>query len=538
MKKILAVILCAALALSMLACAAPGTAPADTGKQEEAAKPEDAGAEEAEAEPAGESDNPWADIMDYSDEATIVYTVFGNKPNAMDEILGLINEKLMKLINTKLEMNFISLADWTTKYPLALADDSIDMIYAASWNNYATNSGKGAFLELDEDFRKKYLPVTTEVMSPAAWKQASIDGKVYGVPRNQHDNNNYGAFIFRKDILEKTGYSEGIHNYDEFFDFVEKAAEVMDPSEGYAFYAFPSMPMVQPFEMLKDHAMTVYNNMTWFTDEELADDCSNLYYYYLTDSYKEYVLRMADWAKKGVWPSNAIDSSTHTEDQFTNGRSAFYQARYTEAGNIIKSIEEKGYEVEYWPIIDDKTYVRLTDYSGDMTAITSMSKQPERAAVVLDILRNDVEINMLCQGGIEGRHYILNDDGTRSAGPEADDYGWSAWAWSLRDMNHYPVEKLEPRVQAVLDELDKHVLPEDQWPFDGFVTNDEAYDTMSAELAVVKSIVTEYQYSFDLGVFGDETEAKYEQFCQELKDAGIDNLIAEWRKQAAEYIAK
>ena len=85
MKKILAVILCAALALSMLACAAPGTAPADTGKQEEAAKPEDAGAEEAEAEPAGESDNPWADIMDYSDEATIVYTVFGNKPNAMDE---------------------------------------------------------------------------------------------------------------------------------------------------------------------------------------------------------------------------------------------------------------------------------------------------------------------------------------------------------------------------------------------------------------------------------------------------------------------
>lgn len=538
MKKILALILCAVLALSMLsACSAPASTSDDGGKQEEAAKPEEGG-EEAEAEPAADEDNPWAGIMDYSKEATIVYTVFGNKPNATDEVLALINEKLMKLINTKIELNFISLADWTTKYPLALADDSIDMIYAASWNNYATNAGKGAFLELDEDFRAKYLPVTTEVMSPAAWKQASIDGKVYGVPRNQHDNNNYGAFIFRKDILEKTGYSEGIHNYDEFFDFVDKAAEVMDPSEGYAFYAFPSMPMVQPFEMLKDHIMNVYNNMAWCTDEEIASDCSNLNYYYLTDSYKEYVLRMADWAKKGVWPSTAIDSSTHTEDQFTNGRSAFYQARYTEAGNIIKSIEEKGYEVEYWPIIDDDTYLRLTDYSGDMTAITSMSKQPERAAVVLDILRNDVEINMLCQGGIEGRHYILNEDGTRSAGPESDDYGWSAWAWSLRDMNHYPVEKLEPRVQAVLDELDTHILPEERWPFDGFVTNDEAYPTMSAELAVVKSIVTEYQYSFDLGVFGDDTEAKYEQFCQELKDAGIDNLIAEWRKQAAEYMAK
>ncbi|MBR6322822.1 MAG: DUF3502 domain-containing protein [Lachnospiraceae bacterium] len=546
MKKLLALILCAVLALSVLSSCTktPADTKEDTKKEEtkkEETKKDDAKKDEtekAETEAAADPDNPWAGIMDYSKQATITYTVFGNKPNDMDEVLELINARLLKLVNTKLEMNFISLADWVTKYPLALADDSNDMIYAASWNKYATNASSGAFLELTEDFRSKYMPESMKVMTPAAWKQCSIDGKIYAVPRNQHDNNNYGAFIFREDILEKTGYKDGVHNYEEFFDFVEKAAEVMDPSEGYAFYAFPSMPMVMPFEQLKDHVMGVYNNMVWFTDEELKSDASNLYYYYLTDSYKEYVLRMADWAKKGVWPSTAIDSSTHTEDQFTNGRCAFYQARYTEAGNIIKSIEEKGYKVVYLPIIDDKTYVRLTDYSGDMTAITSMSKQPERAAVVLDILKNDIEINMLCQGGVEGRHYILNDDGTRSAGPEADDYGWSAWAWSLRDMNHYPTEKMDPRVEAVLEELNKHVLPEEKWPFDGFVTNDEAYPTMSAELAVVQSLITEYQYSFDLGVFGDDTEAKYEEFCQKLKDAGIENLIAEWRKQAAAYMAQ
>ena len=553
MKKLLALILCVALAVSLLAaCGGSDSKPADDTKKEETKKDEPAKEDTKKDEPAKEdskedepapggedeppaSDNPWADIMDFSKEATVVYTTFGNKPDDMDEVLGLINERLMSLINTKLELNFISLADWVTKYPLALADDSIDMIYAASWNNYATNARKGAFLELDEDFRNKYMPESMRVMSPAAWKQVKVDGKIWAVPRNQHDNNNYGAFIFRQDILDKTGYSDGVHNYDELFDFILKAAEVMDPSEGYSFYAFPSMPMVGEFASMKDHYMSI-GNLSWCSDEPIAEDCSNLYYYYLTDSYKEYVLRMADWAKKGVWPSTAIDSSTHTEDQFTNGRCAFYPARFTEAGHIIESIEEKGYKVVYMPVIDDKTYVRLTDYSGDTTAITAMSKQPERAAVVLDILKNDVEINMLCQGGIEGRHYILNDDGTRSSGPEAEKYGWSAWAWSLRDMNHYPSEKLEPRVQAVLEELNKHVYPEDEWKFDGFVATEDDYPEMEAEVAVVKSIVQEYQYSFDLGVFGDETEATYEKFCQELKDAGIERIVEAWRKQAAAYM--
>ena len=535
MKKLLSLLLCGTIAVSLLAgCGASGggsAAPAAPAQTEEAAPAAEGG------EAAAEEDNPWAGIMDYSKEATIHFTAFGNAPNDLDEVLDLINARLMKLCNSKLELSFISLADWPTKYPLALADDSIDLIYTSSWLGYATEAGKGAYLELDEDFRNKYLPETVRVMAPAAWKQASIDGHVYGVPRNQHDNNNYGAFLVRRDVLDKVGM-ETISNYDDLYKFALEAAKVMDPEEGYAYYAFPSLPMVNPLEQLKDHYVNVYNNMAWCTDEPLAEDCSNLEYYYLTDSYKEYILRMAEWAEAGVWPSTAINSTTHTSDQFTEGRSAFYQARFTEAQNLIDQATNKGYTIEYIPIIDDGTYLRLTDYSGDMTAILGMSKQPERAAVVLDILRNDVEINLLCQGGIEGRHYILNDDGTRSLGPEVDDYGGACWAWALRDMNHYPTEKLSDQVQAVIDELDKHVMPDDMWPFDGFVTNDEAYPSMSAELAVVKSIVSEYQYSFDLGVFGKDTEAKYDEFVQKLKDAGLDNLIAEWRKQAAEYMAQ
>ena len=50
------------------------------------------------------------------------------------------------------------------------------------------------------------------------------------------------------------------------------------------------------------------------------------------------------------------------------------------------------------------------------------------------------------------------------------------------------------------------------------------------------SIVEEYRYSFDLGVFGDETEAKLEQFREELKDAGMDVVLDDWKRQVEERL--
>ena len=43
--------------------------------------------------------------------------------------------------------------------------------------------------------------------------------------------------------------------------------------------------------------------------------------------------------------------------------------------------------------------------------------------------------------------------------------------------------------------------------------------------------------SFNLGLFGDETEKAYGEFVQMLKNGGLDKYIEEWNRQRSEFLA-
>ena len=53
--------------------------------------------------------------------------------------------------------------------------------------------------------------------------------------------------------------------------------------------------------------------------------------------------------------------------------------------------------------------------------------------MVLDLLKNDSELYLLIQGGIEGKHYINIDNEYRRLGPEAERYPWNSFAWGLNN---------------------------------------------------------------------------------------------------------
>ncbi|MGN0624967.1 MAG: DUF3502 domain-containing protein, partial [Oscillospiraceae bacterium] len=63
------------------------------------------------------------------------------------------------------------------------------------------------------------------------------------------------------------------------------------------------------------------------------------------------------------------------------------------------------------------------------------------------------------------------------------------------------------------------------------------YAPVSAEWAVISALVTENEASFNLGQFGANTEAEYEDFVQKLKDGGLDKYMEEWNRQRDEFLA-
>lgn len=528
MKKLLILLLALLMLFSIAACGSTEKEPGP-----DVSTGENTGVQSSSKEV--DPDNPYANL-DTSKPVVINMTVFGNKPNDMETVLGKANEIIKEKINSTLEVNFIALSDYATKYQLTLAGgEDLDLIYTANWAFFQEEVGKGAFKELTEEFRNTYMPVTMKEEDPVAWKQIAIDGKIYTVPRNESDfDTTYGAVV-RGDLRKK--YNIGpIKSLADFENYVLTIAE-KEKSGIFAFNLFPSFPVVSVLCQQVNNLFSPATAYPYFWDYDNGEfKTDDVKFFYDTPEYKEYVLMMARWAKAGVWPSNAITSTTHTNDLFKEGKSASSLAHYKTAVELIDAGKEKGFDdIEYFNIFDSNVVTQRSPYSYDCCAIAASSKQPERAAIMLDVIKNDRDVNLLLVGGEEGKHYIINSDGSHSPGPKAADYQWDSWTWCIRNSWNPPIGGMNDNVKEVRASFEKILMDDNKWPCYGFVFDDTS---VKAQWTVISSIIEEYQYSFDLGVFGDDTIAKLDKMNSELKEAGLDKVTAEFKDQLKKYTGK
>jgi hypothetical protein len=432
-------------------------------------------------------------------------------------------------------VTIIPLADCMTKYPLALAGgDDIDLIFCAPWLFFSEQADRGAYRTLTKEFLNKWMPQTMKTQVPASWRQGEYKGKVYVVPRNYSDYENTYGVIVRKDLREKYKIPK-IKSIDDFVKYLRAVAANEKGTGLFALYNFPSLPVEQSIFRSAAGIMSIENDMVWNSMEHKTLDANDVFYVYTSEYFRKYALLAADLAKAGVWPSNAITGTTHTADLFREGKSGSDVAMYKSANTQILEMAKRGIEVEYFNVIPKGTPTRISPYYYDSIAITSFSRNPERAALALDVMKNDKEVNRLLVGGIEGVHYLYDAKAnTYTQGPKSADYAWSGWAWSLRSHLTPNVGGITDSVRTVRAEFDATNIDPKRFPVDGFAFDNSK---VASETAVISSIVKQYQYSFDLGVFGDNTQAKLDQFAAELKRAGIDKVTVEFKRQLQAFLA-
>ena len=54
----------------------------------------------------------------------------------------------------------------------------------------------------------------------------------------------------------------------------------------------------------------------------------------------------------------------------------------------------------------------------------------------------------------------------------------------------------------------------------------------------MSALFNEYRFSFAFGIFGDQTEAKLDEFIKQCKDIGIDDIVNDYRTQLDAFIAE
>jgi hypothetical protein len=492
----------------------------------------------AQAAQNSSEENPWSKL-DLSKYEEINFYVVGVQGNDWQEMVDAANELMLKKINTKVNFIHVSWGDFQSKYSLFLSgDEDVDLIYGAAWCNYANYVKAGAYKGFDWNFVQTYMPLTAQSQAASSWKEAEYNGQYYCVPRDD-TGISWTGVITKQALLDKYGFkATDINSYEKLADYYSAIAAGEQSTGVYAFNPQGSYPLDGAWYTTRYHYMDVNagaaNWMVWKYNTGKAFDVNDLKWFADTDDYLTFCLQMADFYKKGVFPSSVISNSTMLDDNFRAGTSA---TQYSVPSGLkgwqdALPNDTLAYLNPFW---DDQSVTRRGNYMGYGACFPVASKKMERAAVALDCMKNDPEVNRLLVGGIEGRHYVL-DKGTNTytLGSEAADYGWGSWCYLLQH-DEDPKLKLSDDMQAMQSMYEAKEVPVDTFPVNGFTYDSTKFD---AELAVISSLLNEYRFSFCFGIFGDQTEAKYHEFIDQCKAAGLDEIVQDYRDQLAAYIAK
>ena len=550
-KKALAVLLAATMTAGLTACGGGDAAPtADSGSKTEADSA--ATGDDASGKDAAPADNTASDA-DTSEHVVITYMTTGDAPsgdalNTYNDMMEKLNAILTEKVNAELETYFISWTDYLANYNLTLAqmDGSVDLVGTSSdWLDSWPNAKNGAFLELSEEMLQTYAPQTWANVPADYWELCKYDGEIYLMPEDNYAQWTNHGYIYRMDWAKEAGLADGVHSWEDMTAYWKYCKET-----------FPDLVA------LWDSDGTSYNAMSggWITSHSdyvsidginagamwggKKDDLYTVYSPYMTETelLVEFAKLMKEWDEIGVWPTDVLNNTSMTEDMnadmYRIGQVAAVQ-KHTEMWTSLVSAlpqntiyqDDPDAETGFFYFGEEQGNVVELSITHGAMAVSAGSKNPERALMVYDLLRNDPECHMLFCQGVEGVSYEVTEDGlmTKPEGFNADTQninGITNFWWGRNDdillrnaQNNW--EKID-ELYAVYDKIK---IP---YPYGQFIVNT---DNIQSYIQNITEIHTNYMKQICYGKYSGTAEEIVAEYQSALKAAGIDTVTEELQRQ-------
>ncbi len=543
MKKLIALLLAAAMILSMLSACGTTPAGSDTPKDTAEAEAEGEEGQEAEGEDAeaGTGDAVLPDELtlgtvikgdpslyknvDLSKEETIYICLIGDTPNDIQDILDKANEYLAPY-NTKLDFTIWAWSDYKDLYSLNLASGTnCDIIFTAPWCYLWSEASNGSFMALSDDFITENMPLTRKYQIADTWNGVKLAGDIIAVPQNT-TNPNGKIVAIRQDLADKYGITE-LKSWDDYKNFLLTVAEKETPDSGILAEAASGSNSElwdvfrQKYDTMVAASTQDYISYLFQYEKGTLPAKEDLTFTWTSDWFKEFCKDMNELANAGAWSRSALTNEVSAADAFGALQGASFAWNLT-VFNYIDQAEKASEDVKCaaYDITMDNFSIGEAYNNNDM-AITASASDPERAAMVLDLIKMDTYLNHLFRMGIEGVHYEIDDQNNYVALDKVADYAKDSismsWAIKNGDVNEYIPDE---RKKAISDAETAKMAAN---PLEGFVFDDA---NIQAEAAAVNAILKEYIPSLQLGLF-DDYEAKIDEMMTACKDAGFDKIEEE-----------
>ena len=524
-----------ALALLFAASLLAGTL-AGCGKSDGSAAPAQPAAEEGAKEEAGAvvADNSEA----YNIEMQIV--TWGGNPDEIDQVEAAINAIIEPEINATVTLIPIAAWDLANETSRALAaGEKLDLAcvftFGQAMDSISNYTSKNMFRPLND----LYAAYGSDIDAALGERinLGYIEDTLYAVPCVF----NYGngtSFTARKDYLDQMGIA---------------------PEEGKRYTMEDLTPIFEAYKQefgAGHYALSLYGTATdgfhqFYEIDALGGQESNgilmnagldgqntVVDLFETDEYMEYCKQMREWYQAGYINPDVTTVSDDVTSQMKSGNYLGTIGSSTPGGSIGLA-NNLGVELVEFPLVE--AYASTTYASEALWAIPNTCENPERVMQFLNILYQDRDlendVDSLLSDGLAGVSYEVVEqlDGSKAI-VKAGTGTWSQWVPNDLYGNSLTVPKFQPNEASIYDEIEAF---NQKIVDDGRITKAFGYvfnpENVSTQAAAVASVATQYRSIVGYGTV--DPEEVMPEFIQALKDAGIDDIIAENQKQLDAWYA-
>lgn len=465
------------------------------------------------------------------DQVTYAYCTFNNIPTEedLDVVEDAINQITREKIGAEITLMPIAIADYSSKVSLALqGGEKIDIFESlGDFNNYVSTDMTYDLTDLLYQYGQETVDTVSEEWLAACAK----DGSIYGVPTMKPVALT-PMVVYRQDVADELGIDMSqVSSMEDMTDIFKQVKA-----------AYPDMTPLAPVQTGEIGVSTNYGEVDFLTDDRyspigvLEGDDLTVKDLYSTDTFREKCKLVRSWYNDGLVMQDSATTTSAAAELMSSGNYFCYIAAYSypEADTAASLQAQCGNYPIGAKIIGD-AYLSTGDLNAISWMIASTTDVPEAAMKFLNLTFTDKDIINLLIYGIEGRDYVLSDDGTVSY-PEGEDASTVPYTAQLscgtlgNFFLMYPTTGTDP---ASLDwELEQNKSAKTS-PAMGFTFDSSSVKT---QYTAVKNVISQYLPGLICGSLDPDTEI--EKFVTALNDAGYQDILNAKQEQLDAWAAE
>lgn len=436
-----------------------------------------------------------------------------------------MNEITREKLGIEVELQISDYASYQQNMTLALSGgEQIDIMVNLS-STYSNFAQQGYFMDLEEDdLLETYGQGIIEAMGQDNIDACRIGGVLYGLPNNHDLAQGRGCAAIARQYLEGIGYE-----IDDSVEIMKITLDELNDIYAQLHEAYPDLEVYRPIstsmqqfsnvDLLGGNAFGVLlNNGENLTVENL----------FTSDFYKDYCERIYTYNQDGYISQDAATDTTAVGELVKAGT----LMSYTTGGKPGIKVQETGLcgqEMVIFQTMDN--YISSTAIAQFPWAVPINTEDAAAAITYLNELYTNEELQNLLAWGIEGTHYVVNEEGlaTYPEGVDASNSGYNhSMGWLMpNQFLTYVWEGNSPTLWEEMKEFNTSAVVSSA---SGFIFNSE---NVLNELTAVQNIYNEYQASIEYGFVDPETGIA--EMNEKMMDAGLQKIIDEKQAQLDEW---